>query len=96
MSETTETRPRRTLADVVANPPEGWVWDEDDQSFVYGLDWITGEYDVALVADKDEDRVWWTLTVQDTVSSQCDILALAKELRLAADLLDLLAEVSDV
>ena len=85
MSDTTETRPRRTLADVVANPPEGWR----------GMMRTDGHarFDHA-------GATVWTGSPADwpeaTIDRDLSFAVMASRARAVADLLDLLAKVSDV
>lgn len=80
MSETTETRPRRTLADVVANPPSGWrvTWSSRDAAH------FTHRSGAWLAADTE---------LRDGCERVKGAQARADAHRAVADLLDVLAEV---
>lgn len=91
MSETTETRPRRTLAEVVANPPSGWT---SSTSFASGheethFDRRAPGGEVATVCISPG---WASVEVSFGTSNLKRARALSREVD---DLLDLLAEVSD-
>lgn len=87
-----EPKPRRTLADVVANPPEGWTgtvsMSSGNEEMWFDMRPRGGEVASVCVSP------WWASV---EVSFGASNVGRARDLsRAVADLLDLLAEVSDV
>ena len=84
----TNGAPRRTFADVVANPPEGWR---------VGVVLDAGE--TVRFDHGDAAFVWFSLVTgsgSEGVYARTPAKRKAAAYRAVADLLDLLAEVSDV
>lgn len=87
-----EPKPRRTLADVVANPPEGWTgtvsMSSGNEEMWFDMRPRSGEVASVCVSP------WWASV---EVSFGASNVGRARDLsRAVADLLDVLAEVSDV
>lgn len=87
------TAPRWTLARLLSEPPEGWTYDKDDDSLVYGLDQETNEYDIAFLLERDEGAVSWRLLAADICLGREDLASLGRELKAAAELAYILAEI---
>ncbi len=87
-----EPKPRRTLADVVANPPEGWEVQEAQGGGVSGTlyRWSRGIGVSLLWEPTDSEPVEVDIYGHETVASA------AAAVRAVAKLLGVLAEVSDV
>jgi len=79
-----ELRPRRTLADVVANPPSGWRCELSYGVARFKCAGAEVNYDVGIMS-----------IVEEWVYQHLDEKARAAAHRAVADLLDVLAEVSD-
>ncbi len=91
--EATLTAPRWTLDRLLSEPPEGWTYDKDDDSLVYGLDQETNEYDIAFLLERDEGAVSWRLLAADICLGREDLASLGRELKAAAELAHILAEI---
>ena len=88
-----EPKPRRTLADVVANPPEGWVvYRSSDITLDFHWRPVEGRASAALAFTHGPRVRGWESWVRPTLTMKDQATAH----RAVAKLLDVLAEVSDV
>lgn len=82
-------KPRRTLADVVANPPEGWTTYQDS-NWIYFNVHRYGACVLCLIVSRWEPA--YVLEIRQRTHDRA-MTAIAETQRAVADLLDVLAEV---